>query len=168
MAGIEIELTECEVHIAAAVARWRVGRAISGKFKDGHGEAGLDRKRDCFEDRDLPGAKGELAWAKWRGIYWGGDQNDFGKWGDGSGVEVRATRHANGCLIVFPNDPAERRCVLVVVNGNQCRIVGWVRAGWAKCSDFLKTEWHEGLRPGSKPQYWVPQSRLSSLSEIPR
>jgi hypothetical protein len=120
--------------------------------------------------KDVAGACGELAVAKWTGRYWTGGRQGAG---DVDGIEVR-TRRADprdeGAELILQPYDEERRpdtpFVLVVGDGREFRIVGWTtprraraleRAGGAQVRD-----------PGGRgrPALFVPQLALVPPDEF--
>jgi hypothetical protein len=145
-------LDPCEREIVHAVALYRFNRVNDHGLGAGRGESGNTVQRHFV------GALGEMIFAKTFGHYWAGDCNAWAK-GDFSGLEIRATTHEQGSLIVFPND-GDKKCVLVYVNtvNYSGEVRGWFAASDARCNQYLPPEGK--LRPGSPTQWWVPQSRL--------
>lgn len=157
-AGV-VSLDSCEVAMATACAAWRVARASGSMMGKGHGEGG-----HSLERRDLPGAVGEMAAAKYLGSYWGGGSQHFRDLPDVAGFEVRAATHEHGHLIVFETDQDETQLLLVIVRkDNTCRIVGTAMVADVRVDRYRKAP--SELRQGSPPQWWVPQAALEFVRQ---
>ena len=152
-----IDLDTSETWLAAQVGAWRQLRVLRDGLGRGHGEAG----RESW-DRHITGAIAELAVAKMLGVFWSGKAQDFGRNGDVEQFEIRSTIHERGCLIVYPEDPDSRVMLLVIVRRQSYRIAGSIVASHAKRPEFAPPQ--AKLRPGSPPQFWVPQNRLTPFA----
>lgn len=109
--------------------------------------------------RHFLGAASELAAAKALNRYYNpGDRNNpFAAKSDvGECIQVRSTFHADGHLIVHDRDRDDHFFVLVTVDERTAEfdVVGWIMGMDAKQERFLR------LR--RRPEYWVPQSELST------
>jgi len=71
-----------------------------------------------------------------------------------NGDEVRQTRHEHGHLLVYPDDPDDRRFWLVTGQFPGYRIVGWAYGSSAKGLPL------EAKRAGASVAHWLPQSEL--------
>jgi hypothetical protein len=158
MSAVEIPLDECELEMALAVGRWRRLRALRERLGRGHGEQAYDW------NRDMTGAIAELAVAKALGCYWGGLSTDFGRAGDVAGLEIRATTHRTGHLVVYMADPPDRQLVLVIVGPRSALIAGWLPAFSGREARFLPPQGR--LRPGSPQQWWIPQQHLRPFDTL--
>ena len=107
----------------------------------------------------IQGAGGELAFARYRNLYWSGSVNTFKKGGDVGDIQVRTRSNPDYDLIVRPEDRDEDTFVLVVGTIPRFRIIGWIRGGDAKQPRFLK---HHASRPRA---YFVPQTELHPFEE---
>jgi hypothetical protein len=75
----------------------------------------------------------------------------------GGRIEVRATEHQDGHLLVYPSDRDDAWFVLAIGHFPEFRIAGCIKALDAK---------RYPLNERSKPRcHWVPQSDLRPLSE---
>ena len=149
-----IRLDPCEVAIAKVVAQFRIDRVESQKLGPGHGELGNGLHRH------FPGAAAELAVAKHFGVYWAGSIESWtGE--DVAGLEVRSTKHVGGSLILYPSDDPDKNAILVVVlnDGAECRLIGTIPIRYGQHVRYSMAG-DPRLRPGSPPQFWVPQNAL--------
>jgi len=101
---------------------------------------------------DIEGALGEMALAKYLGVYWEGYGIKAGS--DVSGDDVRTTKYSNGRLIMHPDDHDDRRYWLVTGQSGTYNIRGWIMGYDGKHSDY----WEDPQ--GGRAAYFVPQSRL--------
>lgn len=122
-----------------------------------HGEGA----RGDHWQRQIIGAMGELALAKWAGRYWDTHApanlknlpNDVGPW------EVRSTEWANGRLIVHDYDRPVP-FVLAIVHRNRVKLAGWVHRDEA--------EWRGDFDPSDTHPTWkVPQRLLWPMTALP-
>lgn len=153
-----VTLDDCELHLAATVGCWRRIRVIREALGRGHGEATMGAW-----DRHLIGALAELAFAKLLGVYWGGASQDFGKDGDVAGLELRATTHARGHLVVYADDPDDRVLVLAIVEPSVVRFPGLIVAEAAKLACFDPPANKLRGEPRAVRTWWVPQDHLTPL-----
>lgn len=152
-----VTLTAKEIRLAEFVAHQRDtdGRAAgadASKFGNG---------RPTY-DVHLDGVLGELAFAKLMGIYWTGMGDSYHEDSDVANYQVRATKHANGCLIIRPNEGHEHDpWVLMVADGSRdYRLAGWCY-GWAGRKDEYRKD------PAGRPwAYFVPQDALESPESL--
>lgn len=70
-------------------------------------------------------------------------------------IEVRATEHRDGHLLVYPKDKPESVYVLCIRNHPEYRFPGYLRGKDAQIGAYLR---HSEDRGSS---YWVPQDHLS-------
>lgn len=99
------------------------------------------------------GALGELAYAKWRKVYWPATVGRPDYDGDVGDAEVRSTERVNGRLLLKTADPEDRAYILVVVQNCQCIIHGWLWGHEAKKPDY----WDATM---PSPCFAVPQRDL--------
>jgi hypothetical protein len=165
--GIEVPLDECELEVAVRVGSWRRIRALRDRLGAGHGER---QPGGNIWDRNITGAIAELAVAKQLDRYWGGFSSDFGRAGDVAGLEIRATTHPDGHLVVYMADPVERPIVLVVVTpaggrwAATARIAGYLPPFTGREPRFLPPPGK--LRPNSPQQWWIPQAQLRPFDTL--
>ena len=144
----EIVLTESEMLTAALIgARRQLGALLAGRVP-GAGFTGLGW------DVHVEGAAGELAFARFRNLYWSGSVGTYRRGGDVGPIQVRTRSRADYDLIVRNTDRSEDIFVLVIGTIPRFEIIGWIRGGDAKQPQYLK---RHGDRPAA---YFVPRSAL--------
>ncbi|NBW09696.1 MAG: hypothetical protein EBR82_16900 [Caulobacteraceae bacterium] len=148
-----IELAWYEVHMATSVANLRQIMALRDGRQDAHGFAG-DPWRVHME-----GACGEMALAKFLGVYWSGSVDAF-RLPDVGSLQVRTRSSHEYDLIVRHADSDESRYVLITGQAPRYVIHGWMLGKDAKQSHYYKTY---GDRPGA---FFVPQSDLRDITLI--
>jgi hypothetical protein len=105
----------------------------------------------------IHGCMAELAVCRAVNRAWTPGGADVSRGEVGGRIEVRATEHQNGHLLVYPSDSDEAWFVLVIGHFPEFRIVGCIKAADAK---------RYPLNAQSKPPcHWVPQADLLPLSE---
>lgn len=110
---------------------------------------------------EITGACGERAFCKARDIHWDSSVNTFHHEPDaGDRWEVRATRRANGSLIVRDNDPPDRLYVLVTGEPPHMVVRGWMRGSEARSDAYARNP------NGYRPAWFVPQSALRRLEDL--
>jgi len=123
----------------------------------------LSRRRDdahCARPTDgwqlhVEGALGEMAFAKYLGIFWSGAHEFRGR--DVGGYEVRTRSRHDYDLIVHRNDADGAKFVLLTgINGR------YIVRGWILGSDAKREEWWADPA-GGRPAFFVPQSALKDL-----
>ena len=144
----EVVLTESEMLSAGIIGCRRQIQALQAGLVPGAGFRG-----GCFEIH-VQGAAGELAFAKFRNLYWSGSVGTFRQGGDVGPIQVRTRSNWNHDLIVRDGDRDDDVFVLVVGTIPRFRIIGWLRGGDAKQPRYRKTY---GERPAA---FFVPQSDL--------
>jgi len=128
-------------------------------------ERHIQSRRRCYQNRygakeneswqiDIEGACGEMAVAKYLGIYWGGHTGTFKK-ADVGNNQVRTTSEPNGRLIVRERDNPEQRYWLVIGTFPNY----WIH-GYIKGEDAQRDEWLDD--PDNRPPAWfVPREFLT-------
>jgi hypothetical protein len=143
-----IKLTDSEVEMAAQVGLRRQLEALRKGLPDKHGYEG-----DGWGIH-IEGALGELALAKFLGVYWDGSVNTFKTKGDLGETEVRTRSRSDYDLIVREDDREDAVYVLVVGKAPAYRVVGWMLGKEAKQDRWVRTY------GGRTPAYFVPQAAL--------
>jgi len=142
--------------VAAEVGARRNLHAIFRNCKEGAGRnpAGL------WMDH-INGALGEMAVAKYLGVYWPASVNTFRHEPDiPPNIEVRTRSKPNYQIVVRPNDDDTAIFVLARGQNQFFDIVGWITGRDAKRSEWL----HDyGGRP---PAYFVPDDALHGISTL--
>lgn len=109
-------------------------------------------------EQEITGACGEMAVCKALGKFWTPSVNTFHTVADITPeIEVRATRHMNGCLIVRDNDPSDRYYFLVVGEPPTVEVVGYMLGEKAKHPTFMRDPHNQ------RPAYFVPQKMLTRI-----
>lgn len=149
----EVTLNWHEAAMASEIGRLRHLSAIKNGRRGRNGFAGGGWQEH------IEGACGELAVAKFLGIYWDGSIDAFDKPDVGS-YEVRTRSKPEYELIVRTN--SKDASIFICVTG-QCptyMIRGWIEGKDAKKTEFLSN--HGGFSPA----YFVPHSALMPMSQL--
>lgn len=120
-------------------------------------------QKEAGWDLDVGGAIAEAAVAQWRNVWWpnpwsGKESADVDR-----DVEVRSTRHSNGCLILRDRDHDERPYILAVLREPEVVLAGWMTGAKGKDQKFWRDL--DNGRPGG---WFVPQDKLWPMSDFPR
>lgn len=157
-----INLTEEEKEYAISIALKRNEVHRKANRKDGKVLS------DSLEIDKL-GALAEYAVAKALGKMWTGcffEIDDWYKWreigDDVAGLEIRATKHKNGRLIVHPKDKQYAKFVLVVAYNE----LQYELKGWAYGLECQRQEYWKDVGYG-RPCYYAPQEILRDITTIP-
>ncbi len=119
---------------------------------------GLSATNTDLLDLDIEGAAGEIAAAKALNRYWHGSVNAKKSEPDvGHNIQVRATKHLNGSLIITDSDPDDQIYVLVIGSRPNFNVVGWIRGVDGKKQEYVRAP---NNRP---PAYFVPQRILAQI-----
>jgi hypothetical protein len=149
---IAITLSNWEWFVVSFIGSARRIRSVASKLND--------RQRDEDEtawQNDIQGAAGEMAFAKWKNVFWCGHVDHFSG-GDVGNAQIRTTAHENGCLILRENDRDQDRFYLVTGVCPHFVIRGWIRGREGKRQEFWRS-------PNGRPSAWfVPQSELKAPS----
>ena len=101
----------------------------------------------------VEGALGEIALAKYLGVYWTGKgglrEPDVGV------VDVRTRSKHHYELILHENDPSDRKFYLLTGSYGKYKVHGWIMGKEGKNPDF----W--GDPAGGRAAYFVPHSALN-------
>lgn len=144
-AGVEVTLS-----VEAMVQALMVGgrRTIAAARKALRSPSQAKRTWDI----DIEGAMAEMAVAKATGMYFEPELDKFGD-ADVGQLHVRHTVLPDGCLIIRPEDPEGRYC-LVTGQLGRYRIVGCIDSVEARQDIWMRA-------PQGRPAAWfVPQSAL--------
>lgn len=138
-----------EVEIGAYVG---MRRAVSAVLRGLAPRGGIQYRSPW--DAHVVGACGEIAAAKFLGIYFPASFDTFGA--DLPGWEVRTRSDHGSDLVVTKHDSDETRYVLVTGQPPRMWVRGWLAAGEAK-----RPEWLAPHRPDpNNPLWFAPQSAL--------
>lgn len=156
MRPLDISLTHGEVLVSAIIG---VKRHVDNLFSPSQQKYGLTD----FEgwQRDIEGACGEAAFAKWCGRYWLGNDGDR-KAPDVWRYEVRAVSRHDRCLLVHDDDHDDRPYVLVTGLSPNMRMRGWLWGYEAKKPEYLSDP------IGGRPAYFVHPKYLRPMTEKPQ
>lgn len=135
-------LTIDEVAYAAFHGLWRRTKKLSGE----HADREQTLKRSTW-DNEIEGACAELAYCKFRGIYWTGATGLRSV--DGGRDEIKWTHHNGGGLILNRSASDGVRYILVDGFAPQYRIVGWMLG-----------------REGKRDNYWTRDYFLAPRSDL--
>jgi hypothetical protein len=103
----------------------------------------------------IEGACGEIAYAKWRGVYFDPRINSYKGADFGTNVQIRTRSNHDYELLIRDNDNPEHFYVLVTGMAPTYRVVGWIKG-----SDAMKPEWRKDW--GGRGEAWfVPHSALT-------
>lgn len=153
--SIIIELSEWEARQASMVGQWR---------REESRRQGLEDTSQTGMHGDINGAGAEMAYAKYRNVFWSYSVNTFKHEGDVVVEEVRqADEHYKG-LLLRPDDRKNDIYVLVTGTLQQNEFV--VR-GWAYGREVMVSEFYRALRNGRPPCWIMPGDRLRKLSTLP-
>jgi hypothetical protein len=149
--AITVSLTAAELHQAAMIAVQRQIENLFAGRRDAHGAS-----RDVGWSLHIEGAAGEMAFAKWAGLYWSGNIGNLSA-DDVGATQVRTRSRHDYDLILHPSDPDNRVFVLVTGTAPEFRLVGWIWGGEGKRPEF----WSDPAR--GRPAFFVPQSALHPM-----
>ena len=149
---IEVVLTQQEILYGAQIGIFKFLETRKQQAQQKHGADLADRWRFTIE-----GALGELALAKYLGVFWSGSHQGAE---DLPGFEVRTSTEINNRLIVRHEDRDDSRFVLVIGTLGHYHLVGWIMGKDAKYQDWLESP---ADRP---PAFFVPQYALRPMGEV--
>jgi hypothetical protein len=154
MVRVEVSLDPGEMAIACCVGAGRQRHALRKGYENKHGFHGVGWSEH------IEGAAGEMAVAKYFGVYWGGAYNAWKGPDIGSHIQVRTRGGPYHELIVRHDDADEDAFVLVTGRAPHFTIHGWIYGRDAKSPSWLQTH---GNRPAAyfiSPDYLLPISKL--------
>lgn len=152
--SVQVELTWYELNFCAHVGVRR--------FTDAMREKGGKNRWRPYDNGDgwvhhIEGAAGEMAVAKFLGVYWSASIGTYRHGGDVGVWQVRTRLKPHYQLLVRPKDPDGVRFFLVRGVSPVFTIVGWMMGGEAKREEWL----HE--HGGPPAAYFVPDEHLHPL-----
>ena len=142
-----IELEYAEIQQAALVANQRYLECVKSNKKSVAGETMHDHLT-----RHIAGAMAEMAFAKYKGLYWskgGPGLSDVGEF------EVRVTHIRRGKLILRSHDKRDATFYLLVGEHGKYKIIGSIKG-----SDGMQDCFVDPLDENRKPAWAVPQDKL--------
>jgi len=156
-----VQLTEQELIMGAMQGVLRRVKAIMKNRSDNvSGRPTSERDIDSW-DVDIEGALGEMAFAKYRDLYWSGAA-DFGE-GDVGDTEVRTTKYANGHLLLYPSSAHNKRFALMIGSLGSYKVAGWLSGKDGKQPKF----WREMGSGSGRRAFMVPQDELKPVPVVP-
>jgi hypothetical protein len=149
-------LTQTEMMIAGYVGSGRNTQCLFRKYKPGHGS---DNVNDWT--KNIEGAGGEMAVAKFLGIYWlpvigNLKADDAGPYQVRTNCSRRLTDTA-----LHEEDRDDRYYIGVLCFAPRFDIIGFIKGGDGKKKEW----WRDGL-PG-RPAFFVPSRVLRPMEELP-
>lgn len=151
---MKITLEWYEQELAERIGRLRREQSKGTKKN----RRGLVEDEEALIKLDIEGAAGELAVAKAVNRYWHGSVNAPKSAPDvGTNIQVRATKHRNGSLIITKTDNDDQIYFLVIGEMPNYDVVGYIKGSDGKQEQFVRAP---ANRP---PAFFVPQSALTRL-----
>tara|TARA_R110000803_G_C11989495_1_gene321960 strand:- start:9029 stop:9499 length:471 start_codon:yes stop_codon:yes gene_type:complete len=149
MKSTTVVLTPSEMVLAASAGVMRNVKNINAKLKDAY-------KADPNQgwQMHIEGALGEMALAKFLGLYWPGVGKMRGT--DVGEVDVRTRSRADYELILHEKDPDDRVFWLLCGNNGRYDVKGWIL-----CADGKRQEYWSDPSGKNRPAFFVPQSKLN-------
>ena len=148
-----VELSIHEMLVASQVGILRQLEDIKAAKKSFIGE-----KQDMAWQRHIEGALSECAMAKYLNVYWNKSPWFNPDVGD---VEVRATHHEDGRLIIRERDKDDTKYYLLTGINGKYTVRGYMYARDAKKPKYLTC-----VVAGRPPSFFVPQSDLRLDDEV--
>lgn len=121
---------------------------------DAHGRVGKSAKDEA------EACAAELAVAVFLDVYWDPIADRPHKQGDVGNVDVRSTPRRDGRLILHAGDVDDRPYVLVVGEGLERYLIGWITG-----RDGKRRAWWTDPGTG-RPAFFVPQAALWPMSQL--
>lgn len=142
-----VKLTYAEMQLAGLAGIQRQIQNLKDRSKPAHG---ADDQNDW--QKHIEGCLGEMALAKYLGVYWGGKgfKGDF----DVLDVDARTASKDYYCLILHNTDEDERFVYLLTGINGTYEVRGGMNAKEGKKPEFWK-EYYKG-----RGAYFVPQKLL--------
>ena len=159
--AVRVDLTIIEVVWAIVLGSWR--RLSS--WKNGLDALKHTDKKSDFQT-DISGAKGELAVAKYLGVYFEPRNMDFKGPDVGREIQVRSTDWENGCLIIRENDAKTKKHKFVLAitpPGMTVWLVGWRFGDECRKDEFI----HLNEKTGREDGWWLKQEALALMETFP-
>lgn len=148
----EVTLTQSQVEHGAFEGFMRASRALFNDYRDRNGAP-----RDQLWQFHIEGACGEIAFCKWRNIFWQADR-DFSH-ADAGTVGVRTRSRLDYELRLFPSDEDDRPYVLVLGVAPKYTLRGWI---WGR-EGKLRKYWGNPTGNSREPAFWVPHSAMRPM-----
>jgi hypothetical protein len=138
----------CAVNVAALQMLRKVANGRAGD----HGGTSKRSMRIRWADT-IHGMMGEIALAHALHMEWTPGGMHIKRGDVDSDIEVRATEHADGHLLIYPDDLDDGTFVLMIGHYPLFDAVGWMTAREAKRPEW----WREDADP---PCWWVPKNEV--------
>lgn len=106
----------------------------------------------------------EMAWHHAWDKYFGTGIGAFMSKPDAVGIEMRTCRRPDGELVFRPEDKEDRIYVLSRTDGKVVEFLGWMDGAGAKQHGRVA---NPGADRGAKPAWFVPQSQLYPICDLP-
>jgi len=150
------QITDGEKRLAYQVAtiRQQESRRLGLKISN-HWRSNPER----FQD-EIIGALGEIVWAHHNGRLYHSPLNEFHDIPDDGNVEVRATAHPSGGLIIRESDHTDRKYVFIQIDEPYAIIWGWAY-GWE-----VRQPQHEWNPGGHQAAWRVGRTQLRKITTL--
>jgi hypothetical protein len=156
---ISYTLSKEELEEAIKGAKFRISE--SAKLGLNHSTT-YKRNMEKRIEEETVGIGAEIAWARVKGVEWHNPINEFHSVPDDGVLEIRATSHPRGGLIVRDNDPLDRKYVFA-----SCDKPGgtYVFHGWAYGRDVVQDRnyWNPN---GWRPAWRVGRDALTAITNL--
>ena len=143
---------------------------VGARARSGKGSSTALGAQDSNQNtRDLVGALGQIAFSEiWSGTPYTVTSLMACRKGDDGWVEVRATYHERGHLLLYPEDAdSEASPVVLVVldrSFHSARLAGWCSIGQGMNQFMLSPPWKGGRDCHKVPQWWLrPMDELEQV-----
>lgn len=157
-AGVWVELDDLEWNYGISIGAARQRRAFKHGWADRHG---LAKDADGI-GLHIEGACGEIAVAKWKGVYHSPNMNGFKGADLGENIQIRTSTNHTCHLIVRDDDAVDAFYILVTGAAPRFCIRGWIEGEKAKVSEFIKNP------GGREAAFFVPIHALHRVPLDPR
>ena len=154
----KVEITADEAVAAAAAGAIQQIRSVLRERGRDHG--GVSRRQQRLRWADsIHGMMAEMAVAKYLGVTWTPGAQAVKRGDVAEAIEVRATEHENGHLLVYDSDSDAAPFVLAVGHFPCFYLAGWLYG--ADCEQ--QRYWQRDKDP---PCYWVQQNHLMDVQVL--
>ena len=153
---MQVILTENEMFQAAIIG---VQRRLESLRNNRTGRT--DQPADQLWRDNIEGACGEAAASKALNTFWLGEWDVFKTRKDVAGkYEVRTSSYASAHLLLFRDDFDDAPFILVTGSAPNYKLSGWMLGSEGKQQQYWKNN-------NGRESYWIPQSRLHSMEDLP-
>jgi hypothetical protein len=155
---LTVTLTAEDAFQAVSVATVQMLRKMAKDRPNGHGGPSVRGMRERWAD-SIHGAMGELALSHILHKEWTPGGMSITKGDVANRLEVRATEHKTGHLLIYRNDPDEAFYALMIGHYPVFRLAGGMFGDLAK-----RDQW---WRPNADPPcWWIPQADLFDIADV--